>query len=168
LSDVNETVESHQPLPAHQLLLSGFELRRKVRTLLESPRLNAADNFCCSHRCTSDVHFGQGRAGASNTSASRYFTNSCYDAPPCGEASSGTARLYTASTSQNRLRSNIESANRRFPPQLAREQRAFGSTDAEWRDEFQVASRLQKSSIVPFRICDMVSRIVKSNFAPKF
>src|SRR5437016_9081330 len=46
LSDVNQTVESHQPLPAHQQLLSGFELRRKVRTLLESPRLNAADNFC--------------------------------------------------------------------------------------------------------------------------
>src|SRR5258708_38429928 len=46
LSGVNQTVESHQPLPAHQQLLSGFELRRKVRTLLESPRLNAADNFC--------------------------------------------------------------------------------------------------------------------------
>ena len=46
LSDVNQTVESHQPLPAHQQLSSGFELRRKVRTLLESPRLNAADNFC--------------------------------------------------------------------------------------------------------------------------
>src|SRR5437763_6461747 len=46
LSDVNQTVESHQPLPAHQQLSSGLELRRKVRTLLESPRLNAADNFC--------------------------------------------------------------------------------------------------------------------------
>src|SRR2546430_957863 len=31
LSDVNQTVESHQPLPAHQQLSSGFELRRKVR-----------------------------------------------------------------------------------------------------------------------------------------
>ncbi len=41
-----QAVESHQPLPAHQQLSSGFELRRKVRTLLESPRLNAADNFC--------------------------------------------------------------------------------------------------------------------------
>jgi len=25
------------------------------------------DNFCCSHRCTSDVHFGQGRVGASTS-----------------------------------------------------------------------------------------------------
>jgi hypothetical protein len=32
-----------------------------------------------------------------------------------GEASSGTARLCVASALQNRLRSNIESANRRFP-----------------------------------------------------
>src|SRR5437764_5932158 len=46
LSDVNQKVESHRSLPAHQQLSSGFELRRKVRTLLESPRLNAADNFC--------------------------------------------------------------------------------------------------------------------------
>src|SRR6266550_1447623 len=46
LSGVNHAVESHQPLPAHQQLSSGFELRRKVRTLLESPRLNATDNFC--------------------------------------------------------------------------------------------------------------------------
>src|SRR2546429_8978036 len=46
LSGVNHAVESHQPLPAHQQVSSGFELRRKVRTLLESPRLNAADNFC--------------------------------------------------------------------------------------------------------------------------
>src|SRR5207253_7419560 len=48
LCAVNQTVESHQPLPAHQQLSSGFELRRKVRTLLESPRLNAADNFCAA------------------------------------------------------------------------------------------------------------------------
>src|SRR2546423_1477536 len=31
LSDVNQTVESHRPLPAHQQLSSGLELRRKVR-----------------------------------------------------------------------------------------------------------------------------------------
>ena len=30
------------------------------------------DNFFCSHCCTSDVHFGQGRVGVTSTDASRY------------------------------------------------------------------------------------------------
>lgn len=121
------------------------------------------DNFCYSHRCTSYVRLGQGRAGASNTSASRYFTTSCFYAPPCGEASFGSAQPCIASALQNRLLSNIESGNRQFLAPQARERLAFRSTDATSRDEFQGALRLQRSSIVSFRICDMMSRVVKSN-----
>ena len=53
---------------------------RKRRPKVELHTKREVDNFCCSHRCTSNVHFGQGRAGASNTSASRYFRSSCL---PC-------------------------------------------------------------------------------------
>jgi hypothetical protein len=53
---------------------------QKRRSTVELHTKREVDNFCCSHRCTSDVHFGQGRAGASNTSASRYFMSSCYRA----------------------------------------------------------------------------------------
>src|SRR6266478_5412295 len=38
-------VDNHQPLPAHQQLSSGGELRRSDFTFLDSPRLNAAESF---------------------------------------------------------------------------------------------------------------------------
>src|ERR1700722_9045929 len=38
-------VDSHQPLPAHQQVSSGGEWRRSDFTLLESPRLNAAESL---------------------------------------------------------------------------------------------------------------------------
>src|SRR5260370_21269514 len=38
-------VDSHHPFPEHQQVSSGGALRRNERTFLESPRLNASDNF---------------------------------------------------------------------------------------------------------------------------
>jgi hypothetical protein len=45
---------------------------RKRRPTVELHSKREVDNFCCSHRRTSDVHFGQGRVGADNTYAFRY------------------------------------------------------------------------------------------------
>jgi hypothetical protein len=73
------------------------------------------DNFCCSHRCTSDVHLVRDALVLVTPARPATSANSCFDAPPCGEAFSGTARLCIALALQSRLRSNIESANRRFP-----------------------------------------------------
>ena len=42
---IDAEVESHQPLPEHQHVSSGGVFRRKDRTFLKSPRLNATVNF---------------------------------------------------------------------------------------------------------------------------
>jgi hypothetical protein len=44
-SHVTWEMDSHHPLPEHQQVLSGGVLRRNERRFLESPRLNASDNF---------------------------------------------------------------------------------------------------------------------------
>jgi hypothetical protein len=48
--------------------------RRESSPRVELHLNGEMDNFCCSHRCTSSVHFGRGRVGADHTCAFRY----CY------------------------------------------------------------------------------------------
>jgi len=91
----------------------GFDRKRGPTVQLRAKW--ETDNFCYSHCCTSDVHFGQGRAGASNTSASRYFKSSCYRVSPCGAVSFCTARPCIASALQRPHRSNTEFVNPQFP-----------------------------------------------------
>src|SRR6266576_2641838 len=53
---VCQALESHQPLPAHQQVSSGSELRRSDRTFRKSPRLNATDNFCAVSLSRAPMH----------------------------------------------------------------------------------------------------------------
>ena len=46
-------------------------MSRKLRAGEELHPKWEMDNFFCSHRCTSDVHFGEGRVGVDSTGASR-------------------------------------------------------------------------------------------------
>src|SRR6266404_2677152 len=63
-------LESHQPLPAHQQLSSGSELRRSDRTFRKSPRLNAMDNFCAVSSSCAPMH-GTHIEGQTNSASKR-------------------------------------------------------------------------------------------------
>src|SRR6266851_6980351 len=77
-------VESHQPLPEHQHVSSGGVFRRKDRTFLKSPRLNATVNFSAvssSRAPTQGMNIAGHTKRASKPSPEARVINSIHTAP---------------------------------------------------------------------------------------